>query len=303
MPAKINLTNQKFNKLLVLSESNNKKGGRVTWKCLCDCGNEVEVTAKNLRDGTTQSCGCLKKKNIIGKKYGRLTVIDYTNFNRHGSAVWKCACECGNITYATTEGLRVGDNISCGCYNKSCELFKQRYKVNLVGEKFGKLIVIKATEKRTAQGNQIWECQCECGNIAYVSTNHLQTGNTKSCGCLLGHSVGEQKIIELLNEHNIKFKAQYIFPELPNRRYDFAIFDIDNNLSYLIEFDGEQHYIENNFFNTSLEEQQQIDNEKTLFANKMGIPLLRIPYWKRDTLTYTDLEIENEQKRKNNELY
>ena len=37
--------------------------------------------------------------NIIGKKFGRLTVIEYTDRRVSRAVVWKC--ECGNITYMT----------------------------------------------------------------------------------------------------------------------------------------------------------------------------------------------------------
>ena len=292
MPAKIDLTGQKFNRLTVIKESENKRGGRVTWICQCECGNIVEVTSKSLRDGTTQSCGCLKRKNILGQKFGKLTVIEYTNENRHGSALWKCKCDCGNICYATTEGLRIGDNVSCGCRNLGSEKFKERYKVDLTNKKFGKLLVLHSTDLRTNSGNQIWKCQCECGNVCYISTNHLQTGNTQSCGCLRSHSIGEINIQKILQHNNIKYKNEYIFPELPNRRYDFAILNENNEVIKLIEFDGEQHFIETPFFKTTLVEQQKIDNEKNNFAKIKNIPLIRIPYWKRDNITLQDLEVD-----------
>jgi hypothetical protein len=41
-------------------------------------------------------------------------------------------------------------------------------------------------------GNGIWQCQCECGNIAEVRGNDLRTGNTKSCGCLQTEIAQEQ---------------------------------------------------------------------------------------------------------------
>jgi hypothetical protein len=58
-------------------------------------------------------------------------------------------------------------------------------KKNLVGQKFGKLTVIseKIIDVRK-DTRAYWECECECKNIIVVSTNHLTTGNTKSCGCL-----------------------------------------------------------------------------------------------------------------------
>lgn len=54
---------------------------------------------------------------------------------------------------------------------------------DLSGKKFGKLTVIRATDKRTLAGTVIWECRCDCGNIAYVSGTNLKSGHTKSCGC------------------------------------------------------------------------------------------------------------------------
>lgn len=293
MPAKLDLTNQKYGRLTVLRESLIRLNNRTTWDCLCDCSKETQATTNQLRSGTKKSCGCIRRKNIIGQKYGKLTVIDYTNENRHGSALWKCQCDCGNITYATTEGLRTGDNVSCGCRNLGSEKFKERYKVDFTGKVFGELTVLSATDMRSNKGNQIWKCQCSCGNIAYISTNHLQTGNTKSCGCLQGRSTGELKIRKLLDDNNIQYKAEYIFEELPNRRYDFAILK-NNKVIHLIEFDGEQHYIEAPFFKKTLKEQQDIDIEKTNFAINKGISLTRIPYWKRESLTFEDLEVPNE---------
>lgn len=292
MPAKKDLTNIRFGKLLILREEvNNRINNQPTWKCQCDCGQICYKTTRQLKTLKNPSCGCVTghTKDITGNKYGKLTAISPTAQRSHGSTVWKCQCECGNIVYARLEGLRVGDNTSCGCYNKAKELFAKRYKVDLVGKKYGKLTVLEATNERTPKGNQIWKCLCDCGNVTYVSTNHLQTGNTKSCGCLQGHSAGELLIAELLKENNIKYKQEYVFKDLPGRRYDFAIFDDNNKLLYLIEFDGEQHYIEAPHFKLSLGEQQIIDKIKTKFAKKNNIPLIRVPYWKRNNLTINDL--------------
>lgn len=64
---------------------------------------------------------------------------------------------------------------------------------NLTGKKFGKLTVVKragSTKYHCAN----WECLCDCGNKKIISSNHLLTGNTKSCGCLkLKHSYNKTK--------------------------------------------------------------------------------------------------------------
>lgn len=54
---------------------------------------------------------------------------------------------------------------------------------DLIGKKFGRLKVIKKTDMRKG-GNIVWECICECGNKTLVNTSSLNSGNTKSCGCL-----------------------------------------------------------------------------------------------------------------------
>lgn len=60
---------------------------------------------------------------------------------------------------------------------------RSRYE-NLVGKKFGRLLVIKYTNKRSKNIGVIWKCKCDCGNITFVIANNLKSGNTKSCGCL-----------------------------------------------------------------------------------------------------------------------
>lgn len=59
MGAPIDLTGQKFGRLLVLELFQSGKGYR-KWKCKCDCGNICYVPTKTLRNGTAKSCGCLK---------------------------------------------------------------------------------------------------------------------------------------------------------------------------------------------------------------------------------------------------
>ena len=57
-------------------------------------------------------------------------------------------------------------------------------KKDLTGQRFGRLIVIMDTNKRTRCRKVIWLCRCDCGNLTEASGNHLICGRTKSCGCL-----------------------------------------------------------------------------------------------------------------------
>lgn len=57
----IDLTGQRFGRLLVLDRATNDAQGRARWRCACDCGNEAVITRHHLRDGRTKSCGCLRR--------------------------------------------------------------------------------------------------------------------------------------------------------------------------------------------------------------------------------------------------
>ena len=57
------LTNKRFGKLVAISATDKKVHRRPKWKCVCDCGNEVEINSKYLLSGDTKSCGCFNKGN------------------------------------------------------------------------------------------------------------------------------------------------------------------------------------------------------------------------------------------------
>lgn len=63
MPQFIDLTNQKFGRLIVLEKAHNDKWGNLQWLCRCECGSEKIILGSSLRSGDTKSCGCLKRKH------------------------------------------------------------------------------------------------------------------------------------------------------------------------------------------------------------------------------------------------
>ena len=54
---------------------------------------------------------------------------------------------------------------------------------DLVGQKFGRLIVLKKKDKNKS-GNYRWLCKCDCGKEKIIRGDNLKSGTTKSCGCL-----------------------------------------------------------------------------------------------------------------------
>ena len=61
-----------------------------------------------------------------------------------------------------------------------------RKAINLTGKKFGKLTVLSIDEGKLsgAGRHKFWICHCDCGKVISVSSSHLTSGVTKSCGCL-----------------------------------------------------------------------------------------------------------------------
>lgn len=62
--------------------------------------------------------------------------------------------------------------------------------VDLLGKKFGRLLVIDRARSNKHKQMQ-WLCKCDCGKELVVTTTHLKTGHTRSCGCL--HNEGNNK--------------------------------------------------------------------------------------------------------------
>lgn len=60
----------------------------------------------------------MKALNLKGKRFGKLTVLGYSHNDETNHRRWKCQCDCGNIVYCLTGGLRSGHVKSCGCLMK-----------------------------------------------------------------------------------------------------------------------------------------------------------------------------------------
>lgn len=122
MPKLIDITGQRFGRLVVIERYNDNKNGEAKWKCHCDCGNEAIVSGNNLRSGKTKSCGCQKSisshnshfEDLRMKKFGKLTVIRRAD-NRKRRTMWECKCDCGNVVIVGADMLKSGRTQSCGC--------------------------------------------------------------------------------------------------------------------------------------------------------------------------------------------
>jgi hypothetical protein len=124
-----------------------------------------------------------KIKDLTGQKFNKITVLSYHHSGRKGKAFWLCLCECGNRFITNGWSIQSGHAKSCGCQRK-LSAQKQAFK-DILGQRFGRLVVIEKTTKRGFAGRNVyWKCLCDCGKTKIISGNSLRSGFTKSCGCL-----------------------------------------------------------------------------------------------------------------------
>lgn len=221
----------------------------------------------------------------------KITVL-YKNTKIYHPVEWWCKCECGKIFSVRGTEIRSGRTKSCGCLQKEkAAQIGHNNQINLVNKTFGYLTVLYDSGKRRNR-QTIWHCKCVCGNEKDVSEDDLKQGKTTSCGCRK-YSLGEENIKNILDKNNISYKYNSAYFQdlygLNNclLRYDFIIFNNNNEPIRLIEFDGIQHFQsvplfggEENFKNI-----QQRDGIKNQYALSHKIPLVRIPYTKRDKIS------------------
>ena len=106
-------------------------------------------------------------------------------------------------------------------------------------------------------------------------------------------SRAEIKICQILQQAGLDFKEEYSFPDLIGQgghalRFDFAVFDDNNDLWFLIQYQGIQHYKPKSVFGgmSGLKKQQYYDMLKREYCKKHDIKLILIPYWDQARINY-----------------
>lgn len=56
--------------------------------------------------------------------------------------------------------------------------------IDLVGKRFGRLVVVEYDQNSKGTGHAHWLCKCKCGKYKYVRSSHLKQKQVRSCGCL-----------------------------------------------------------------------------------------------------------------------
>ena len=142
------------------------------------------------------------KLNLIGQRFGKLTVIQETTFRKNNSVVWDCRCDCGNCLQLSTKELR-SDGVSmcknCGTSRKP----KANLIASIVGEKYGFLRVLEKTSQTNKSGKILYKCVCDCGEIVYRDSTSLRRHSSPYCGKLGCPTQLKYHIGDIINNRKI----------------------------------------------------------------------------------------------------
>lgn len=78
-------------------------------------------------------------------------------------------------------------------------------KINLRGQRFGRLIVLKESDGRPIGGRVKWDCLCDCGNMKSILSSSLRKGDTTSCGCFRLEQMRTRVIKHGMSGHKLFF--------------------------------------------------------------------------------------------------
>jgi len=147
----------------------------------------------------------IRFKDLTGKKFGRLVVEGPAFKDNHRQWYWKCKCDCGNEVTVRGDHLRSGVTSSCGCFHS--DRAKENFK-DILGLKFGKLLVIAFSSRRSNEGSCYWLCKCDCGNEIEIDGKALRSGHTQTCGC--SKEGAKTKARELYGELGVAIYSRWL---------------------------------------------------------------------------------------------
>lgn len=95
-------------------------------------------------------------------------------------------------------------------------------QIDIEGQRFGRLLVLK--REGTRNGNKLYLCQCDCGNLTHQRSDHIRAGRSKSCGCFRNEDAGRRARTHGKSGHSIYNRYHHMLkrcyePSCPEYRW------------------------------------------------------------------------------------
>ena len=118
----VKLGGKKFGKLTVKEYCGLDARGHALWNCECECGGEKICRSLYLTKGANQNCGNRVQhpiihplyEDLVGMRFGLLTVAGAASRGTRGELRWDCICDCGNTKVLSSSAIGKMGGLSCG---------------------------------------------------------------------------------------------------------------------------------------------------------------------------------------------
>ena len=176
----IDITGQRFGRLVVLKKAKRLPNRPVRWICQCDCGKIKPIYSQPIRSGRQKSCGCLNREyeDLVNQTFGNWIVLKRLPNDEGHHMRWKCKCiKCNNISSMTGGNLKeCHDRSSYSC--SKCRVDNKF--TDLTGLVFGWWTVIGRVQNSCCGGAR-WNCKCKCGKRSILATHQLRHKGIHGC--------------------------------------------------------------------------------------------------------------------------
>lgn len=231
----------------------------------CDGGTPVDL------------CGFIKK---VAKIYGTEYVILGRNKNDFNFIHTKCKTE-----FSMQSGIFLKTNNPCPVCDKKSKWDLKRAKKEILEKTNGEFICVG--KEYITVDTPIEILHTKCYQSFDMSVNSFLKC-PKCQVCEKDYSLGEKYTKDILIEFGFKVNKEYAISDckrINTLRFDFATFDDSNDFLFLVEFDGEEHYVP--IFDNNIDIMMEIkerDNIKNEYCKSSNIILIRIPFWEIDNI-------------------
>jgi predicted RNA-binding Zn-ribbon protein involved in translation (DUF1610 family) len=154
----------------------------LVYRCVCECGNEVEVLGNSLRSGNTKSCGCIRRPNLVGIENDHGIVI-----SKIRNQMWEVSCKhCGENHIQNQREIRRNSHpMSCPAYKPPNKMFEDK-RDSVIRRAYG----ITLVEYDQMLHNQNNKCAI-CGNGDEVENRRLAIDHCHESGKVRGLLCGK----------------------------------------------------------------------------------------------------------------